>query len=144
MTAEYDAGIDKWLASVKADLKAVARQSIYRLCFSVVSDTPVDTGFLRGMWQPSIGDMPEAKEGAALDPGGALAAADLAVKIAALELGATFYYSNATVYARRLEYGFVGTDSLGRNYNQAGRFFVTNNVARWPSIVETTAIGLAK
>lgn len=27
----------------------------------------------------------------------------------------------ASVYSRRLEFGFVGTDSLGRNYNQAPR-----------------------
>jgi len=144
VTAEYNAGIDKWLSQVEADLKAVARQSAYTLAFDVVTSTPVDTGFLRGSWQPSIGDIPPVKDGVSLDPGGALAMADFAVQIEALELGETIYYTNSCVYARRIEYGFVGTDSLGRNYNQAGRFYVMNNVKRWPAIVEATAKGLAE
>jgi hypothetical protein len=47
-----------------------------------------------------------------------------------------FWMLNATVYAKRLEYGFVGTDSLGRYYNQPGRFFVTDTCKRWPQIVQ--------
>jgi hypothetical protein len=143
VTVEYNAGIQKWLSQVEADLKAVARQSAYTLAFDVVTSTPVDTGFLRGSWQPSIGDIPPAKADVSLDPGGALAMADFAVQVETLELGSTIYYTNACVYARRIEYGFVGMDSLGRNYNQAGRFYVTNNVKRWPAIVEATAKGLA-
>lgn len=38
-------------------------------------------------------------------------------------------------YAHRVNYGFVGTDSLGRSYNQSGRAFLESNVARFPSIV---------
>lgn len=38
-------------------------------------------------------------------------------------------------YAKRIEFGFTGTDSAGRSYNQAGRFFVTRAIQAWPSIV---------
>jgi hypothetical protein len=39
------------------------------------------------------------------------------------------------VYARRLNYGFTGTDSLGRQYNQRGYFFVDLAAQRWQQIV---------
>lgn len=44
-------------------------------------------------------------------------------------------------YARRMNYGFVGQDSLGRTYNQSGFHFVEGVRARWPQIVaEQSAI----
>lgn len=33
--------------------------------------------------------------------------------------------SNATIYARRVEYGFEGTDSLGRTYHQAPKPYMS-------------------
>lgn len=42
-------------------------------------------------------------------------------------------------YARRQEYGFVGADSRGRVYNQAGNFFVRNAVLQWARIVQQNA-----
>lgn len=139
MTQEFEASLDEWLVGVKADLTAVARQSAYQLAFQVVTDTPVDTGFLRGNWQPSIGTPAAPKANPPFDPGGGIAMADFAVSISQLQLGDVIYYTNAAVYARRIEYGFVGHDSLGRYYNQAGRYYVTNNVAQWDSIVQTKA-----
>jgi len=34
-----------------------------------------------------------------------------------------------------MNYGFVGTDSLGRTYNQTGFGFVDAVAQRWPQIV---------
>ena len=39
----------------------------------------------------------------------------------------------------RLNYGFTGTDSLGRTYNQAGRLFVERNAGRWQEFVDAAA-----
>ena len=39
------------------------------------------------------------------------------------------------VYGPRQNYGFVGTDSLGRSYNQAGAFFVEGAGAKWQKFV---------
>lgn len=141
--ADFETTIENWRLKVRGELLGIARQSIYELAFRVVTDTPVDTGYLRGGWQPSIGDIPGPKPTQPFDAGGAIAMADFAVSIAELKLGDTFYYTNATVYARRIEYGFVGEDSLGRYYNQAGRFYVTNNVAQWGSIVAQKSKELA-
>lgn len=144
MTQEFEASLDEWAAGVRADLTAIARQAAYQLAFQVVTDTPVDTGFLRGNWQPSIGMIPPPKENPPFDPGGGIAMADFAVSIANLTLGDVIHYTNACVYARRIEYGFVGYDSLGRYYNQAGRYYVTNNVAQWDSIVQAKALELGQ
>jgi len=41
-----------------------------------------------------------------------------------------------------LNYGFVGTDSLGRNYNQSGRAFLEANIARAPQLMQKVATRL--
>lgn len=50
------------------------------------------------------------------------------------------YLGYQAVYARRLNYGFTGTDSLGRTYNQSGR--ATSSASRcrngrrsWPRLI---------
>jgi hypothetical protein len=126
--------IASMVAGIERKLEAVARQSIQEISSNVVDDTPLDTGFLKGSWQPSLG-APKRDKGIN-DPGGAKAKADVAIAVAELRAGDTFYMINNAKYARRLEYGFVGQDSLGRSYNQQGRFFVARNVRRWRSIVK--------
>lgn len=135
MGAEYEAAIDKWLGRVQEDLITLARQSIFDLVRMVVFDTPVHVGFLRGNWQPAIGAAPPPKDGGTADPSGSMALADATVRLQGLTLQDTFYFTNATAYARRVNYGFVGEDSLGRHYNQAGQFYLENNLAKWPAIV---------
>ena len=41
-------------------------------------------------------------------------------------------------YARRVNNGFTGADSLGRNYSQAGAHFVEGAVDQWPAIVRAS------
>lgn len=45
------------------------------------------------------------------------------------------YVSYKAIYAHRVNYGFVGTDVLGRSYNQSGRGFNEANIARFPAIL---------
>ena len=139
--AMYMAALDAWREKANGGMVALARQSIYDICVNVVLDTPVDTGFLRGGWQPNIGGILDAlgKGSQGFDKGGAMATAAVGLKMVDLEVGDTFYMTNRTAYALRLEFGFVGEDSLGRHYNQAGRYYVTNNVARWQLVVEHRA-----
>lgn len=129
-----------WGKFTNEELEKLARQSIQELCEVTVLATPVDTGFLRGSWQPSIGEPKEAD--GKLDTSGASALADAAVEITDLKIGQKFYLMNNAAYARRLEYGFVGEDSLGRHYDQKGRFYVTDSIAKWPQIVAKVAADL--
>lgn len=114
-------------------MDALARQTCQQVSENVISSTPVDTGFLRSSWQPSLGD-PEAGAGAAGKQ--AQASAAVALVVGKMKAGEVYYLTNNAVYAKRIEFGFVGKDSLGRNYNQQGRFMVTDNVKRWPVVVE--------
>lgn len=59
--------------------------------------------------------------------------------LASLQAGDTAFFSWTAEYARRVHYGFTGTDSLGREYNQAGQPFRDNAAAQWQSIVAANA-----
>lgn len=50
-------------------------------------------------------------------------------------LGATVYIGFQAAYSARVNYGFVGTDSLGRVYNQMGRAFIEAAQQDWPQTV---------
>lgn len=53
-----------------------------------------------------------------------------------IEPGDTARFGWTAEYARRMEMGFVGEDSLGRTFNQEGKHFVEGAAAQWPQIVE--------
>lgn len=134
----FTADLAKWAHDVEVSMDALARQSIQSLVENVKYDTPFDTGNLLGQWQPSINSEPPS---GLLPPGASESAISLA--IAQLKAGDIYYQSNNAAYALRIEYGFVGKDSLGRNYNQPGRFFVQGAIARWPQIVTFVAADLS-
>lgn len=46
------------------------------------------------------------------------------------------------VYAHRVNYGFVGEDSLGRYYNQSGYGFMEANQASFPAVVAGVIKGM--
>lgn len=72
---------------------------------------------------------------------------DIVSGIAAIKPGATVYIGYQAAYARRMNYGYVGTDSLGRTYsadhmpvstgyrNASGFGFAEAAAAKWPEIV---------
>lgn len=64
-----------------------------------------------------------------------LAVGDYSLGIAAIKPGDTIYIGWQAKYSRRQNYGFVGADSLGRTYNQAGYGFAEATAAKWPAIV---------
>lgn len=66
------------------------------------------------------------------------------VAIAGMKLGDVMEFEWTMPYAARVEFGFVGTDALGREYNQAGRFFVGTNAARFSEFVEKRAAEVEK
>ena len=92
---------------------------------------PIDTGNLRRSLMASTAAMPYLVEGdkAFIDSG-------VEMVIEGAEIGDTIYLGFQAAYALRMEYGFVGQDSLGRNYNQRGFGFVEKTGERWPQIVK--------
>jgi hypothetical protein len=68
-----------------------------------------------------------------------LAKGDFSLGIANIKPGDTIYIGWQAAYSRRLNYGFVGADSLGRVFNQSGYGFAEATAAQWPAIVARNA-----
>jgi hypothetical protein len=138
-TTLFVRSMEEWREKVGDGLEALARVAIQDMAEDVIDHTNLDTGFLVGNWQPSIG-VPAT---ATVDrKGTAAAGVSLHMALSDLNPGETFFYVNNAVYAKRIEFGFVGEDSLGRLYNQQGSYMVTNAIARWPTHVAKAVIKL--
>lgn len=92
---------------------------------------PVKTGNLRRSLMASTSEMPsiKAEKTTFTDSG-------IEMVIAGAELGSTVFLGFQAAYAARMNFGFVGEDSLGRAYNFAGFGFVDAVAQRWPQIVK--------
>lgn len=84
---------------------------------------PVDTGNLRNSVAGSTTGMP------------AVGAQPPELVLLTVRLGDTVWVGWTAAYAMRMEYGFQGADSLGREYSQAGRGFLRAQIQMWDSIV---------
>lgn len=128
----FEAQIGKWAASVPHKMDAFARQVVQELASRVVQRTPVDTGFLRGSWQPSIGE-PSLTHKGSEDKAGAKVSAAISVIIPQIKAGVKFYLMNNANYARPVEYGTA---------KMAGRHYVTDTAKAWPSIARDVAVDM--
>lgn len=97
---------------------------------------PVDLGFLRAslvatLNQPTTGlTVPSSDvQSYRYDEG------QVSLVILAARLGDSIYAVYTAAYARRMEYGFTGKDSLGRDYDQGGYGFVRLAAQQWQDIV---------
>lgn len=133
-TERFRLDVSQWIAGAKEKGRAVVIETIQDLNEAIVARTPVKTGFLRGSWFASIGAPPSAAGVAGRDP-----IAQAAIVAAGIKPGDVYYMGNVAGYARRLEYGFVGEDSLGRTYDQAGRFWVRGVMNEASSIAMAAA-----
>lgn len=62
--------------------------------------------------------------------------------VATLKPGDPVFIGWQAAYSKRVNYGFVGTDSLGRTYNQSGYGFAEAAAAQWPMILREQAAKL--
>jgi hypothetical protein len=134
---QFNIDITKWVEKAKAAPMAVVRETIQMVNNEIVATTPVKTGFLRGSYAAAINTVP-----AGTGSGGAATAALNAVA-AQLRPGDTYVMGNTAAYARRVEYGFVGADALGRNYNQKGRYWMRAVLANVSNIAMEAATRVA-
>jgi hypothetical protein len=108
----------------------------------IVYATPYITGNLRGHWYAGLNDEPDASAGAPDAGGGAIAR--LNIVLADLKLGDVYYGVNGAVYGPRVEYGFEGKDSLGREFHQAPRAFVRGTLDRAQEIGDAAALRVSQ
>ena len=141
-TVSFAAQVNDFVRQTQRRMEAVFRESAQRVVAEMQKPEgagghmPVDTNYLRASLQMTKGAPVPLEEKS--PKGGATVAytPDAAsLVIAGAEIGETLYASYTAAYARRVNYGFEGQDSLGRTYNQPGKQFVALAAQQWPKIV---------
>lgn len=130
----FSAQVSEWVTKAEGRIEAVFKDSAQEL-FSIAQtpvakggNMPVDTGNLRNSFVSSLNGQ-----------GGLTGAVSYELTIAGAKIGDTIFGGWTAAYARRIEYGFTGTDSLGRAFNQNGRGFVRHAAEQWQDIVDRNA-----
>lgn len=147
----FAAQVDEWCQATEARMLAVFRESAQRVIAEMQKvgpsvrnpgggaggNMPVDTGFLRASLMTTLNNpstevkFKDSAVGVQVWDEGAVQLVILSAKI-----GDSVYAVYSAAYARRMEYGFSGTDSLGRTYNQSGYGFVRLAAQKWQTIVQ--------
>lgn len=133
----FKSQIQGWATETEERLLAVFRRSVELLAEEMTRTAsqggtlPHVTGNLMRSLLAQIGSMP-----ATGGPEQRYAGSDVGLVVAQAMLDTDIFLGFQAIYARRMNYGFVGTDSAGRTYEQAGRHFVERAVKLWPQIVK--------
>jgi len=134
--AKYSfANLGDWADATEAKMNYVMKSSISDVLIAAqttqIGITQGATSFVQG--KIPVGDTAELVNSLTVD--GAEGPDAYVVAIAGMRIGDYKRFGWTADHARRMEMGFVGTDSLGRTYNQAGRHFVSKNAARFSQFV---------
>ena len=113
MTADFSFALDRWADQIEGRAKLFAIALAENLVSYIQDRTPVLTGRLRASIQPTK-------------------------PLSDWQPGEPIVIGTGLDYARRIEYGFTGTDSLGRHYVQKGAGMFTQAAANFDEIVEMT------
>lgn len=135
MTTYTFAQLPKWVLKVRKRMDAVvqdATQTVVGIAQTPKGKggrLPVDTGFLRGSLQSTLNGSTTLDGGESyILTAGDMVAGDFA----------TFGWH--ADYARRINSGFTGPDSMGRTYNQQGAHFVEGATDQWQAIVRESVV----
>jgi len=137
--------VRKWARETEEAAVATLHLASKNFRAELLANTPIDTGNLRASLLTSAADLgsgPNIKAGPYQEYGSAGNETAANNVIDGLYLGDQVYFVYRAPYAMRLEYGFTGIDSLGRQYNQAGRFWIKRTGDRWPAICRAAATQL--
>lgn len=136
---DFAAKVKDWSEKRKRNQVYIFRSAAQKLVDAMLlskfsgGNMPIDTGNLRRSLLASTSYMPIIQRGVQEFPDNY---GQVQLTIAGAELTNTIYLGFQAEYAPRMEYGFTGQDSLGRNYNQSGNGFVRLAAARWQSFVD--------
>jgi len=136
-TRGFSNAVNKWTKQTKERSEEAFQIGLLDFFMMLRDTAPIDTGFLRSSLtvgkNGNIPHGPNAAYGSVYNDTRALSVLD------GLKLGDRVTMVFNAPYARRLEYGFVGADSLGRFYNQAGRYWITAAGQKYVSIMRAAA-----
>lgn len=131
-------GIDPsaWSENTDKLLTALLRNSVQKLGEAAAGEVPVVTSNLAR--SVVIDDKPP-KRG---EPDQKFTSQDFVLGVSKIVPGGEAYVGWQAIYSARVNYGFTGMDSLGRNYNQSGNGFAERVAAQWPAILKAEAARL--
>lgn len=149
-TKSFTDQVQEWADKTKSNLEWVFRESASRVIREMQrvgpsvahpgggdgGHLPVDLGFLRASL---IATLNAPATGVKVNNGDvhvSYSEGPTQLIILGAKLGDSIFAVYTAAYARRMEYGFVGNDSLGREYHQSGYGFVRLAVQQWPHIVQ--------
>ena len=135
--------VNKWTLETEQRSTEAFQNGALDFYDELAAATPVLTGNLRNSLVASVnGPAGATVTGPGSNPNDSTFRSGASQSIAAImsaKLGDRISYVYNASYARRLNYGFTGADSLGRIYNQAGRFWIEQVGARYRSIMRAAA-----
>lgn len=135
----FTAQVKDWTKRTEKAQEHIFKSATQRLVDAMLlsrergGNMPVVTGNLYRSLLASTSAMPSVRAGVQEFPDNS---GQVAMTINSANLGDTIYLGFQAAYARRVNYGFVGTDSLGRTYNQSGSNFVGLAAQRWQEFVD--------
>lgn len=144
--SEFSASVSSWIAESVERTEAVFKESAQDVIEAANrpqgkgGNMPVDTGFLRASVRLSLeGPITAIIEG----EGGTPQPIDYTATIANAQIGDTLHAAWTAKYARRINFGFSGEDSLGRSYSYPGTQFLGLALQKWPQIVNANVARLS-
>lgn len=139
-TRGFSSAVNKWTKATIQRSEEAFQIGILDFFIHLRDTTPIDTGYLRSSL--TVGKNGQIPAGPNAEYGSVYNDVRALDVIGTLKLGDRVTLVYNAPYARRLEYGFTGYDSLGRFYNQAGRFWITAAGKRYVSIMRAAATRL--
>ncbi|OJU69055.1 MAG: hypothetical protein BGO05_16710 [Rhizobiales bacterium 63-7] len=128
--------VDEWVQQTEKRINAVFRLSTQKTITYMQENAPVQDGFLRASLVVLVNQNAPAPDKSQKDGMGQYTDAYMQLQIAGAVAGDRITAAYTMEYARRLEFGFVGTDALGRTYNQPPRGWTRLAAQQWKRFVE--------
>ncbi|MCR6502591.1 hypothetical protein MUO32_26545 [Shinella sp. CPCC 101442] len=116
-------------------MNAVFRLATQKTITQMQRTVPYQDGFLRASLVVLVNEAPPVANREEKDGMGKYTDAYMQLQIAGAVAGDRIVAAYTMEYARRLEYGFVGVDALGRHYNQAPVGWTRAASANWKANV---------
>lgn len=141
-TRGFVQSVNKWTRETEERSEQAFRNGALDFYDALAAATPVLTGNLRNSLVATTNGNTATVTGPGNNPNDSTfrSGAETSIRnIMSAKIGDKISYMYNATYFRRLNYGFTGYDSLGRYYNQAGRFWVQAVGARYRSIMRAAA-----
>ena len=140
----FSAQVSEFTEQTKKDIPLIFNSAISKLEFEMKRNrktggglTPADTGNLIRSIKVSDKAMPKVDTVEKKYR-------DTTFTLGPNSMSKPVYIGVKAVYGPRMNYGFVGADKLGRNYNMTGAYFVEGAASKWKQFVKEAEAEFAK